>query len=187
MTTWANTYFPGRRARIAVAIVMALIVAFASALTVELRTRHTRVAEALEQIAPRYARLAGLLEHRDAIEAAVSASREVIARHAYPADLGVERVGTDVQQRVRQIAEAHGLSVINSRILPVREGTLLDFVPVMITVQGDGAALRGLLLAVPGAPPSVQIEALVVQAARGRAASDMLTAQLTLSVMRVRE
>lgn len=187
MSAGIERLFPGRRARIAVGCVVLALVLGVFFLVTELQSRHAWADDTLGELEPRHARLAGLQHVEPRINAAVDASREQLARFVFPAATPSERIGTELQQRVRQLAETVGLAVINSRILPVRAADSLEFVGVVVTVQGDAAALRGLLLALPEEQPTLQLDAATLQGARGRDQAGRLTAQLTIGAMRARE
>lgn len=179
--------FPGRRARLAVGFVVLVVLLGVFFLATELQSRHAWAGDTLGELEPRHARLAGLQHVEPKINAAVDASRVELARYVYPAATPVERIGTELQQRARQLAETAGLAVINSRILPVRAADGLEFVGVVVTVQGDAGALRSLLLALPDEHPTLQLDAATLQGARGREQAGRLTAQLTIGAMRARE
>lgn len=185
MSPFLSSYFPGRRARLSVALLLLVVFGLTSLLVIELRARHQWADETLEQIQPRYARLAGLVESEAQIRSALEGSLQALGAYVYPVETSADRVGTDLQQRARRVAEASGLSVLNSRVLPTRAGDGLEFVALIMTVQGDAAAFRAMLLALPEEQPTIQIEAATLQAARGRTAPGSLTAQLTLSVIRL--
>lgn len=177
--------FPGRRARLSFVMLMFVLVGLAVFLALDLRSRHQWADETLEQIQPRYARLAGLIQSEAKIRSALENTLQSFSAYVYPVETPADRVGTDLQQRARGVAEAAGLSVLNSRILPVRATDGLEIVALVITVQGDAAQLRTMLVALPDEQPTIQIEGANIQAARGRAAQSALTAQLTLSVIRL--
>lgn len=167
------------------AVLLLVFLGVAGSLALELRTRHQWADEALEQIQPRYARLAGLVESEAQIHSALQSTLQSLGAYVYPAQTPVDRVGTDLQQRARRVAEEGGLSVLNSRILPARADNGLEIVALVITVQGDAAQLRAMLVALPDEQPTIQIEGATIQAARGRTQQSSLTVQLTLSVIRL--
>lgn len=187
MSAGLQQLFPGRRARLAIGFIVLVALLGVFLLATELQARHAWADDTLGELEPRHARLAGLQHVEPRINAAVEASRQQLARFVFPAATPSERIGTELQQRVRQLAETAGLAVINSRILPVRAADGLEFVGVVVTVQGDAAGLRSLLLALPEEHPTLQLDAATLQGARGREQAGRLTAQLTIGAMRARE
>jgi general secretion pathway protein M len=144
----------------------------------------------LAAIEPRYARLAGLKEVAPQIERGVAEIGETLARHAYPATGGTDRIGTDFQQRVRRVAESAGMGVTGSQILPVRAATGFSQIPVAVTVEGSLEGLRTMLLGLREETPSIQVDSIVIQTrARRRArvapVDQHLTAQMNLSVLQL--
>lgn len=177
--------FPGRRARLSFLLLMFVLLGLTVFLALELRSRHQWADETLEQIQPRYARLAGLVQSEAQIRSALETTVQSFSAYVYPVETPADRVGTDLQQRARGVAEAAGLSVLNSRILPVRSADGLEIVTLAITVQGDAGQFRTMLVALPDEQPTIQVEGANIQAARGRGSQGALTAQLTLSVIRL--
>lgn len=176
---------PGRRARWAVGVVLFLVFAAGVLFSYELNQRYTWAHDTLDQIEPRYARLLGLQQQGEPIAEALGKSQAQLARYVYPESVSAERVGTDVQQRVRQMAELSGLSVVNSRIALGEVEGHLQSVSVTVTVQGSGERLRELLVALPGDEPVLRLESAQIQSARGRVRDDRITAQLSLVALRM--
>jgi len=145
----------------------------------------------LAAIEPRYARLAGLKEVAPQIERSVAESSETLARHAYPAAHGTDRIGTEFQQRVRRVAEAAEMGVTGSQILPARTATGFSQIPVAVTVEGSLEGLRNMLLGLRDETPSVQVDSVVIHTrarrrARGAPPEEQrLVAQMNLSVLQV--
>ena len=181
MSTFLNRYFPGKRAR-AVVLVSGLLTATVVALAaLELQSRYAWAHSLLDEIGPRHARMAGLGLDYERLEAARQQAVGSLAAHAYPAELAADRVGTDLQQRVRQLVDAQGLNVLQSQILPPREGVVVEQVPLQVTVEGGAESLRNLLLAFSSARPSIQVDAIVVQPSSRRAGDGGMRVQLELS------
>lgn len=178
---------PGRRARVVVGLViLALIVLFAG-IAGELQRRYAWANDTLDALGPRHARLLGLQQLAPQIDKAVEASMQELAHFAHPAAMPADRIGTELQQRVRQLAESVGFAVVNSRILPVRPQGALEFVSVVVTIQGDERNLRAISLALREERPALLLDSATLQGMRGRGADKTLTALLTVSAIRVTE
>ena len=178
--------FPGRRARRAVGVLLLALLVAILLVGFELQRRYQWAAETLDMVEPRYARLAGVQQVAGEINGALQASQQTLAQFVYPASEAVERIGTDLQQRVRALATESGMSVPNSSILPLAVGETVDVVAVMLTVQGDANQLQQLLLAMQRETPTLQVDVAQIAMARGRNARDRFTAQLTISAMRMK-
>lgn len=178
--------FPGRRARNAVSIVLVFVLLMAGALAFELQRRYEWAATTLEEITPRYARIAGVQQVEGEISQALQASQETLAQFVHPASEPVERIGTALQERVRALATDHGMAVSNSTVLPLVAGDVVDVLGVTMTVQGTAVQLRDLLLAMQLERPALQLDSVQISMARGRVQSDRFSAQLTISTLRIR-
>ena len=97
--------FPGRRARISVLISALLLLGLLVPVVDQFFFRYEWANTTLEDVDRRYARLLGLRDAGPEIAKALGQARAELVRHAYPLDLGPDRVGADLQKRVRQIAE----------------------------------------------------------------------------------
>lgn len=162
-----------------------VIVAFAGLLIAE---RGREAGEVQEAVAPRYARLAGLRESAAAVEQAAAAATAALDRFAYPVTMSGDRIGTDLQQRLRAAAEAAGVGVINSQIGTGKRQADLEDVPVSMTLEAEIGQLRQMLLAVQtqsGQAPAIFIDNLGIQRQRSRAGDGgRLTVQARFSVLR---
>ena len=182
---------PGGDARFVVATSAALLLAGIAIVGYVLVGLLEGAEAPLAAIEPRYARLAGLKEVAPQIERGVAEIGETLARHAYPATGGTDRIGTDLQQRVRRVAESAGMGVTGSQILPVRAATGFSQIPVAVTVEGSLEGLRTMLLGLrEEPPPSIQVDSIVIQTrarrrARAAPVDQHLTAQMNLSVLQL--
>ena len=175
-----------RRARLALGSSLLVVLALLGLFGNELLFRYDWAHGRLDDIEPRHARLQGLAAAQERIVAARDEAQAVLARHAWPAESSADRIGTDLQQRVRALAEASGMAISNSQILPVRPGNGFELVPVSVSLDGTDEGLRRLLLALPAEKPSIQVESIAMQGGRRRANSpNYLVVQLTVSAMRL--
>ncbi|MDD3650717.1 type II secretion system protein GspM [Immundisolibacter sp.] len=180
-------HFPGRPARLVAVAILLPVLAIAALWLSELSTRIWRMAEVRAAIEPRYARLSGLLERGDAIVAARDQATAALAQRAYPASADVGEIGTGLQQRIRQLAEAAQLRVAGSQILPVREEQGFAVITVTGTLEGETGALAAFLAALAAAHPPIAVEKLAVQAPRARRGehSADVTVQASMSVLKL--
>ena len=183
--------FPGQRARVVAGLCLAALVLVATVTVGEIAARIWRATDVRADIEPRHARLSGVLERGDAILAAGTAASAALDRLAYPPDADVGQIGTDLQQRIRQLAESAGLRVAGSQILPVRESDGFAVVTVTGTLEGETGALGAFLLALAAEAPPIAVEKLAVQAPRAirrvgdTNANASVTIQINMSVLRL--
>ena len=179
--------FPGRRARISVLISALLLLGLLVPVVDQFFFRYDWANTTLEDVDRRYARLLGLRDAGPEIAKALGQARAELVRHAYPLDLGPDRVGADLQQRVRQIAERAGAEVVGSQILPIRSAEFLEVVPLGLTLEADMASLRDFLAGLAGEQPAIQVESSAVtsQRQRGGRGEGKVRVQLQLNAVRL--
>lgn len=136
----------------------------------------------LDDIDQRYARLAGLQRAASALEQASHEAAEQLARLAYPAATGIDRVGADVQQRVRSLAQTHGLEMVGSQILQPRANETVQSIPLVAILDGDLYAMHGFLVELDRTRPLVRVEQVSIQPLQSRPgqAQESLRMQLNL-------
>lgn len=142
--------------------------------------------DTLATIEPRHARLMGLKAEQVQLQAAFDAAAAQIGALAYPVDQGSERVGTDLQQKLRTIASEAGFSVVGSQIMPFRQIEGFEEVPVSIILEGSLGHLMQLLDELGDARPLVRVVSLNLIPLRGRGVSAQRHIRADLSVASVR-
>jgi len=164
----------------------ALLFAALAFTTYLLADAHSAVREPFADLQGRYARLAGMREMAPQIERSLADVSERLSGHVHTAAMGADRVGTDLQQRARRVAEEAGMTVTGSQILPVRPVAGFAQVPVTLTVEGSLEALRAMLLGLGMERPSIVVDSVVIEAQAGdAAAAAQLTAQMNISVLQL--
>jgi general secretion pathway protein M len=182
MKAWQRA-FPGARARVTMGLLALSLLTGLFFLGSELLWRYGWAYETLEQVEPRHARLSGLVAHEPQLRTAHEAARAQLAIYAHDENSSADRLGTELQQRTRRIAEASAMSVANSQILPVRTEAGIEQVQVMVTLEGDSESLRNFLLQLEAERPLLQVSAAVLQPSRGRGQGGRVLAQLTITAL----
>ena len=159
-----------RRARVSLLLSLVLVCVLLVPVVDQFLFRYEWASSTLEDLERRHARLLGLRDAGPAIASALGQATADLARYAYPAAQGADRIGADLQQRVRQIAERAGVSVVGSQILSVRPGEGMEVVPLGLTLETDMTGLRDFLGGLAAEQPSIQLESLVVTMQRQRGA-----------------
>lgn len=181
--------FPGRNGRLVVGFSLLLFAVVLAVFASLLHQRMSWAQETLASIEPRYARLLGLGAVGVQILVGVDETSADLARYAYPATVDRQRIGADLQQRVRALAEEAGASVVGSQILPARTQGGFDQIPLKITVNGALEGIRELLLSFERETPVILVDHLQLNAAprrarRGEAPAPVrLVGQIDLSVL----
>ncbi len=145
--------------------------------------------DALIGLEPRYQRLQGLRDASVEIERGLAEGRATLTRGAYPATHPLDRIGPEVQQRLRVAAEAAGVSVAGSQIVAATTSaasdTALDVVQVVLNLEGDMAQIFTLFDKIAVQSPAVYLDALELRPAIR--SGERLAARVQFSVLRVQE
>ncbi len=150
---------------------------------------HRLSQQRLADLEPRYARLAGLLGKKSELEAMGAQSKEQLARLAYPTTQDVTQAGNDAQQRIRTLFADSKLDIISIQVLlPVKEESKFDRIPINLRVEGDLAGLQNALALLSGQSPLVLVDSLSLQTigAVRPASIQRLGGQFNFFVLRVR-
>lgn len=157
---------PGREARWTAGMLLLLLLACLIAFMVELHGRYQWATSELDDIEPRYARLKGIEGVGGDIVAAVADAEQWLQAFAYPSGEDRARIGTELQQRIRQVGDTHGIGFAGSQILPVREEADFAIVSVRGTMEGEVPAFLAFMSELKELRPPVLFEGLVMQAPR---------------------
>ncbi|MDY0073251.1 MAG: type II secretion system protein GspM [Thauera sp.] len=192
MSASAAVRFPGRDARVVVSLSALALLGLCVLFVWLLADKWVWANETREMIEPRHARLLGLREMRAPLGEALAEMDASLARFAYPASSDLDRLGADVQERVRRLASASGLTINGSQILAPRKHAAFVELPLKITVSGSLEGLRELLAGLDRETPLVLVDQLEVSSMQRRvrrgaapAQQGQLAIQLSLSVLRL--
>lgn len=175
--------FPGRRARLVVATTLLVAMAVLYAGAAWLLDAHAETQRQLDAIGARHARLASLRDATPDIRDALANATAQLDRYAYPASVGNDRVGADVQQRVRALAASAGLEVIGSQILAPRSMDGFQLVSMMATLDGGIAQVHGLLSQLAEVGPTLRVEYFGIQQVQQRSGATGADLRVQLNVV----
>jgi len=146
-------------------------------------------AEERTRLEPRVARLAGMLEEREAVLAQSNSAAEALAERVYPAQDDVSALSASLQSRVRQLFADAGMQVRNSQVLPPRDREHFQQVAIKVTVEGTLPALDAALAAVARERPRLLVESFETYPARYSRMADgdgqVLTVVMEIFALRV--
>lgn len=126
--------------------------------------RHLHAQAVLEEITPRHARLLGLQGADAPLKKTVLDAYAVLQRWIYPPEQELGKAGNDVQQRARRAAEASGMTVVSSQVLPARNEGNVDQVPVSMSLEGGVQGLQMTLAALSAEKPVLFVDSLSLRA-----------------------
>lgn len=148
---------------------------------------HRRASDALETIAPRYARLLGVQAGRERIATAASQLGQGAQRHAYDVARDASQTANDAQQRAKDLFSKAGLEVLTMQVQPVRQTPHYERVPIALRIEGELQALQAALATLPSTSPTIFVEGFVVQSsASAEGAATRVVCELQLFVLRAK-
>lgn len=122
--------------------------------------------EQIDAIAPRSARLLGMLESTEALAAADREAASILEEVAYPALRDAASTGAAIQKDVRELMIEAGMSISGSQVLPRQAEEGFDQITVEITAEGNTDALEQTLASLELMRPLVFVKSLNVKPAR---------------------
>ncbi len=143
----------------------------------------------IERLEPRIARLKGLSESEQRLAESAGRLHARLRDLAYPGSDDRAAVSATLQNNVREIVTAAGLSVTNSQVLPVKEEEGFDRIGLKLTVSGEVAALDAALMELTTYVPLLLVESIEIWPERQSRRNDTnppqrLTASLQLLSLR---
>ncbi|MDD3523102.1 MAG: type II secretion system protein GspM [Candidatus Cloacimonetes bacterium] len=130
-------------------VLLLVLILLTAAIGVLLHTQH-RYERALADIKPRYARLAGLAGSEPEINKTLTAQQAELGKLVYDAAAGVDRIGADVQQKIRGALSAANVNVTGSQVFANKPddkatmGTVTVSVNALASLSALQAGLRSL-------------------------------------------
>lgn len=120
----------------------------------------------IDRLQPRVARMAGLIESEEKLRVSAGQLGSQVLNLVYPPTDDSATVSAALQKDVRQIMTDAGLSVTNSRILPVLQEESFDRIGLSLTVSGGLDALDSALLAMVAYKPLLLIDMMDIKPKR---------------------
>ncbi|NMG70947.1 type II secretion system protein GspM [Parazoarcus communis] len=174
------------RASLSVGVVVLMVVAVLGVAVAYLANKALWAEDTFETLTPRIARLEGMREAAGAVRQARLDADAALGRLAYPGNATADRIGTDLQQRIRAAAEAAGVSVSGSQIIGPRTDAGLEYIPVAFSFEATHAQLSAMLTAVAAQSPVVHVDSLILQPQRTRVGQGArLNVQVRFTALRV--
>lgn len=127
--------------------------------------KHQWAQEQLSTVEPRYARMLGMRQQQGEIEQALQRLQAQRGQYIYPGTEAGAQVGAAVQQKLRSIMGAAGLSVTSSQV-QVRpaeeENGPYERVVISVTAEGEMADVHTALLGLYDIRPIIWIDELTI-------------------------
>jgi hypothetical protein len=176
------------RAWLAPLLTLVLGVLLLSALLIPLSTKQSKYSDIIKTSLPRIERVQGLIQSAPQIEAKLLEARSVAQRQLYPASSDENRLNTELQARLRNLAQQNGLTVGSIRALPTRKEHGLDILLLNLNLQGGLAELQKFLNALQQpteTAPALRIDNLILRRANiAPEAPQTLAIDITVAALR---
>lgn len=167
---------------LAAAVLAVLLIGGVSAVV----AKHQWAVNLIDQLEPRYARLAGLRAGGGRLRATETELSANLARLAYGPEGDPAQSGNEALQRLRAAIASHGLQVSSSQVLPAREEGAFLRIGLNLRVEGELALLRDFLRDMAAQQkPVIFSDSIQLASQPVRAQQQTVSAQLNLFVLKV--
>jgi len=149
--------------------------------------KHQWAANRMAELAPRYARMEGILAAQQELEKALHQVGVTLRAYLYPADKVLNQAGNEMQQQVRDVLSAGGLRVGSSQVLPPKaDNPDMDRIQLTIKAEGELLALQAAMIGLKSIKPAIFVDGLTVNVMGAPRAEvpQNLSIQLELSAWR---
>jgi general secretion pathway protein M len=165
---------------------LVVLFVFVVAITVIMHFKN-RAEQSLSDMEPRIARLEGLKDAGQKIGQASAEQKKQLDQLVYDSSAGLDRVGADLQQKIRSAMSRSGLSIQGSQVFTPKpeSSSSIGFVDVRLNVAGNLDKLKTGLVALSAIRPRVYVTELsILPALRGKEEGDQLmTATIKISAI----
>ncbi len=138
----------------------------------------------IERLRPGAARMAGIIEAAEQIRQARFTAAENLQRLVYPASMDQAGVSAAMQRRLREVIQNSGMTIADSRIMPVCDTEQFEEISLRINAAGDLAALDAALAGLAAFEPRVLIENIDMRPASRKNDVQRVRVSFTLKSLR---
>jgi general secretion pathway protein M len=133
---------------------------------------------------PRLARLLGIRQAALQVREGRSAAESALSALAYPGEHPADRIGTELQQRLRTAADNAGVAISGSQVIDGKEEDGLEQIVVAMSFESSHGQLQQLLQALALQTPTVYVDSLILMPVRSRTAVGRLMVQARFCALR---
>lgn len=121
----------------------------------------------MQELEPRYARLVGLDQQRDALAEATQRAHTMHSWYLHPLDKDANQTGNEIQERVRSILSSAGMGIVSSQVLPAKQDKGLEHIAIAVRADGDITSLQGALMGLAEQKPALLVDDVHITAQGG--------------------
>lgn len=151
-------------------------------------TIHVESQKKLDDIEPRYARLVGLIQRRADLTTYTAEAVQYMSRLSFPSTQEAAQTGNEAQQLIRTIFADNKLEIGSIQVLPAKENTHFDRIPISLRVEGEITGIQAALNALSAQSPAIWVDNFSIQTIGPvkPASTQRLGAQFNMSILRSR-
>ncbi len=184
--SWVRAY---RKSALIVGLTLLLPVLLVLFLVLDFFVMRQGYQSEIDRLNPRIARMAGLIQTQGQLQASAGRLGSQVLNLVYPPTEDSAAVSAALQKNVRQIMTEAGLTVTNSRILPIVEEENFDRIGLSLTVSGGLDALDEALLSMAAYTPLLLVDTMDIKPKRMTRSRDkngqqIITASFQLLTLR---
>lgn len=174
------------------ALILAVAIAPLVGMGLWVYNKHQWARQQLETVEPRYARMLGMREQQDEIETTLQTLQVRRAQYTYSGTEASAQVGAAVQQKLRSLMGAAGLTVTSSQVQvkPAEEESHYEKIVIAMTAEGEMNNVHTALQGLVEVRPAVLVDELSISrtgnlyTAAALQKAPMLNAQFVISILK---
>jgi general secretion pathway protein M len=139
----------------------------------------------IERLQPRIARMTGLMESEAQLNVSAGQLGSQVSNLVYPPTEDSAAVSAGLQKNIREIMTEAGLTVSNSRILPLVQEETFDRVGLNLTVSGSLDALDAALSEIAAYTPLLLIESIDIKPKRALRSKENKDQQIVIASLQL--
>lgn len=130
------------RSWLAPLLTFVVMVIMLAAILLPLNAKQAKYEQTIKTAQPRIERVQGLIQAAPMLDERLNAARASAQAQFYPANVDENRLNTELQTRLRNLAQHHGLTIGSLRGMPPRKEHNLDIFLLNLNLQGGMAELQ---------------------------------------------
>jgi general secretion pathway protein M len=163
-----NDLIPRDRPTVVVAATLAALLLLVLHCLLQLWLLRLEYAREIDQIEPRTARLLGIVDSAEQLQVQDAAARVAMRKLAYPADRDRAATEAAMQQDIREVLAAAGLSIASSQSMSTGRAGGFDKLSLAVAAEGNINALEAALSSLALMRPTVFIQSLKLRPSKSR-------------------
>lgn len=142
---------------------LAIVAAVPAAVAWYVVGKHRWAQRNLDELAPQYARLAGLVEHASALEERAQQAQAAVHLRLHGAEADAQALANETLQRVRGALEQAGVAIESSQTTPAQDEGPIQRVGANVVAEGDLPAVARALAQLRAQQPPIHVVRLTLR------------------------